>query len=76
MEETNSLTLHGTLLGELNYHVAVEIAFNDNAHLPFSNEDIGVSLVGHVIRSFVAWQKCLFIFDDMMVNILSFILFF
>ena len=54
MEETNSLTLHGTPLGELNYRVAIEIAFNDNAPLPLPNEDIGASLVGHVIGSFVA----------------------
>ena len=55
--------------------MAVEIAFNDNASLPLPNEDIGALLVGHVIGSFVAWPKFLIIFDDMMVNILSFSLF-
>ena len=53
MEETNSLTLHGTPLGEHNYHVVVEIAFSDNALLPLPNKEIGASLVGHVIGSFV-----------------------
>ena len=53
VEETNSLTLHRSPLGELNYRVAREIALNDNAPLPLPNEDIGASLVGHVIRSFV-----------------------
>ena len=48
VEETNSLTLHRTLLGELNYRVVIEIAFNDNAPFPLPNEDIGASLVGHV----------------------------
>ena len=71
VEETNSLTLHETPLGELNYRVAIEIAFNDNAPLPLPNEDIDASLVGHVIRSFVAWPKFLVIFDNIMVNILS-----
>ena len=54
MEETNSLTLHGTPLGEHNYCVAIEVACNDNAPFPLPNEDIGASLVGHVIGSFVA----------------------
>ena len=54
VKETNSLTLHETPLGELNYRVALEIAFNDNAPLPIPNENISASLVGHVIRSFVA----------------------
>ena len=49
VEETNSLTLHGIPLGELNYCVVVEIAF----------EDIGTSLVGHVIGSVVVWPKYL-----------------
>ena len=64
-----------TPLGEHNYRVAIEIAFNDNAPLPLPNEDIGASLVGHVIESFVAWPKFLVIFDDMMINKFSFILF-
>ena len=75
VEETNSLTLHGTPLGEHNYRVAVEIAFNDNAHLPLPNNNISASLIGHVIGSFVAWPKFLVLFDDMMVNTLSFSLF-
>ena len=75
VEETNSLTLDGTPLGEFNYHVAVEITFNDNALLPLPNKGIGASLVGHVIESFVAWPKFLIIFDDMMINKFSFILF-
>ena len=64
MEETNSLTLHGTPLGEHNYCVAIEIALNDNVPFPLLNEDIGASLVSHVIGSFVAWPKFLVIFDD------------
>ena len=83
VEETNSFTLHGTPLREHEtplaenaYHVAVEITFNDNAPLLLPNEDIGASLVGHVIGSCVAWPKFLVIFDDMMVNILSFNLFY
>ena len=75
VEETNSLMLHGTSLGEHNYRVAVEIAFNDNAPLLLPNEDIGALLVGHVIGSFVAWSKFLVIFDGMMVNMLCFSLF-
>ena len=71
MEETNSLKLHETPLGEHNYHVVVEIAFNDNAPLPLPNKDIGASLVGHVIGSFIAWPKFLVIFDD--INIFQFI---
>ena len=73
MEETNSLTLHEIPLGKINYPMAIEIAFNDNAPLPLPNKNIGASLVGHVIGSFVAWPTFLVIFDDMMVNILSFI---
>ena len=75
MEETNSLTLHGTPLGEHNYRVAVEISFNDNALLPLPNEDIGATLVGHVLGSFIAWPKFLVVFDDIIVNMLSFNLF-
>ena len=40
VEETNSLTLHRTPLGEVNYSVTVEIALNYNASLPLPNEDI------------------------------------
>ena len=40
--------------------------------LPLPYEDIGPSLLGHVIGSFVAWQKFFVIFDDMMVIYLSF----
>ena len=36
--------------------MAIEIAFNDNAPLPLPNENIGISLVGHVIGSFVAMK--------------------
>ena len=75
LEETNSLTLYGTPLREHNYHVTVEITFNDNAPFPLPNEDIGALLVGHVIGSFIVWLKFLVIFDDMMVIIFSFILF-
>ena len=73
MEETNSLTLHRTPSGELNYRMAIEIIFNDNTPISLPNKDIGASLVGHVIGSFVAWLKFLIILDDMIVNILSFI---
>ena len=76
VEETNSLTLYKTSLGENNYRVTIEIVFNDNAPLPIPNKDIGASLIGHVIGSFVAWSKVLVIFDDIVVNILSFIYFF
>ena len=72
-EETNSLMLHRTPFGELKYCVAMEISFNDNTSPPIPNEDIGASLIGLVIRSFVVWPKVLIIFDDMIVNILSFI---
>ena len=40
VEETNSLTLHRTPLGELNYRVAVEITFNGNALLPLLNKEL------------------------------------
>ena len=75
MEETDCLTLHGTPLGDDNYCVVVEVAFNDNVPLPLSNEDIGATFIGHIIGSFIAWPKFLFIFYGMMVNILSFSLF-
>ena len=75
VEETNPLMMHGTPLEGYNYRVAIEIVFNNNAPLPLPNKDIGASLVGHVIGSFVVWPKFLVILDDMMVNILSFHLF-
>ena len=75
MEETNCLMLHETLLGEDNYRVVVKVSFNDNAPLPLLNEYIGSTLVGQIIGSLIAWPKFLFIFDYLMVNILSFNLF-
>ena len=51
--------------------MAVEVVFVDDAPLPIPNDDIGATLVGHVIGSFVAWPKSLVLFDDMMVIKLS-----
>ena len=49
VEETNFLMLHEAPLGDINYCVAVAIAFNNNAPLPLPNEDFGASLIGHLI---------------------------
>lgn len=49
--------------------MAVEVLYNDNAQLHIPNEDIGSTLVGHVIGSFITWPKILVIFNDMLVNI-------
>ena len=51
--------------------MAIEIAFVEGGPLPIPNEDIGATLLAHVIGSFVAWPKSLVLFDDMMVIKLS-----
>ena len=50
--------------------------FVKDALLLIANEDISATLVGHIIGSFIAWPKFLVIYNDMMVNILSFSLFY
>ena len=62
----------GIPLGDDNYRVAIKVAFVKDAPLPILNDDIGATLVIHVIGSLVAWPKLLVIFSDMMVIKLSF----
>ena len=71
VEDVYSITVHGILLGDDNYHVAVEFTFVEGAPLPILNEDISATLVVLVIGSFVAWPKSLVLFDDMMIIKLS-----
>ena len=54
VEDLYCFVMHGIQLGEDNYHVAVEVAFLENAYLLIQNEDIGAILVGHIIGSFIA----------------------
>ena len=75
VEDVYLVTIHGIPLGDDNYRVTVEVAFIEDAPLSILNNDIGATLVAHVIGSFVAWPKLLVIFDDMMVIKLSFNLF-
>ena len=67
--------VHGILLGDDNYRVTVQIAFIEDAHLSIPKKDLGATLVGHIVGSFIAWSKFLIIFDDIMVNKLPFRLF-
>ena len=76
MEDANCLTVHGLSLGDDNYCVTIQVAFVEDASLLIPNEDIGATLVGHIVGSFIACQKFFVIFDDMMVNKLSFKLFY
>ena len=75
MEDVYCLTVHGLPLGDDNYRVVVQVAFVEDALFPIPNEDIGATLVGYIVGSFIAWPKFLVIFDNMMVNKLSFRLF-
>ena len=75
MEDVYCLTVHGIPLGYDNYPVVVQVAFVEEASLLIPNEDLGAILVGYIVGPFIAWPKFLIIFDDMMVNKLSFRLF-
>ena len=70
------VTVHGIPLGDDKYHVAVKVAFVEDAPLPIPNEDISAILVNHVIGSFIAWPKSLVLIDYMKVIKLSFSLFY
>ena len=72
VKDVYCLTVHGIPLGDDNYRVTVKVAFIEDAPLSILNNDIGLTLVAHVIGSYVAWPKLLVIFDDMMVIKLSF----
>ena len=64
--------VHGMILRDDNYCVAVEVAFIKDAPLLIPNEDISTTLVNHIVGSFIAWPKSLVLFDNMMViNYLS-----
>ncbi|PON85940.1 hypothetical protein TorRG33x02_182380 [Trema orientale] len=60
--------VHNVPLGELNYHVVVEISYNDFALLSIPNENFVATLVEHIVGSYSAWPKVLVTFNDELVK--------
>ena len=48
VEDVYCLMVYGIPLGDDNYHVAVQVAFVEDALLPIPYKDFGAILVGHI----------------------------